>query len=568
MDYKTVSAAPEWIKSSKIYIFIIFAFLILFPENIFAGNDAQGISWIFLTINCLGGLALFLYGMEIMSDSLKKSAGSKMKDILSKVTQNRFSALLAGIFITATIQSSSATTAILISLVQAELIKFTQTLGVILGADIGTTITVQLIAFKFSEYLYGIIALGFILKILGKKDHIKNIGAIMLGFGLLFLGMKTMSGTMAPLQQLPIITETLKTLSNPILGILVVTFIAAIIQASGAFMGIIILLAGQGVINLEIAIPLMFGANIGTCITAGLARIGTTPERKKRAKSEAQFNFSIERDIANAHTIFNVALAFIFIFFTGAFAWVVNKILPYKKEEKVLDLRTQYLDDKVLNTPTVALQLARKEISRMADLLEVMLSESIILFTKKGEMKDKLYPELSLIEGLDRRENLIDFLEDETGKYLNKIGQQTITPAQFDETSGMRTILRKTERIGDIIHRHILFLYYEKQKLKYDFSPDGKKELLEFNQKICEQLNRLQRAFAQTDPGEAKRITTEDQKYCLLSSKIEQQHKDRVLKGIQESKETHEIHWKLLDAMKRINRHTCEIADVILSANW
>ncbi|OGF28067.1 hypothetical protein A2331_02980 [Candidatus Falkowbacteria bacterium RIFOXYB2_FULL_34_18] len=560
----------------------------------FAGNDAQGISWIFLTINCLGGLALFLYGMEIMSDSLKKSAGSKMKDILSKVTQNRFSALLAGIFITATIQSSSATTAILISLVQAELIKFTQTLGVILGADIGTTITVQLIAFKFSEYLYGIIALGFILKILGKKDHIKNIGAIMLGFGLLFLGMKTMSGTMAPLQQLPIITETLKTLSNPILGILAGTFITAIIQASGAFMGIIILLAGQGVINLEIAIPLMFGANIGTCITAGLASIGTSREAKRVAIAHAifkiagvaifyffipqfidlirylsaQFNFSIERDIANAHTIFNVALAFIFIFFTGAFAWVVNKILPYKKEEKVLDLRTQYLDDKVLNTPTVALQLARKEISRMADLLEVMLSESIILFTKKGEMKDKLYPELSLIEGLDRRENLIDFLEDETGKYLNKIGQQTITPAQFDETSGMRTILRKTERIGDIIHRHILFLYYEKQKLKYDFSPDGKKELLEFNQKICEQLNRLQRAFAQTDPGEAKRITTEDQKYCLLSSKIEQQHKDRVLKGIQESKETHEIHWKLLDAMKRINRHTCEIADVILSANW
>src|SRR3989339_414428 len=212
MDYKTVSAAPEWIKSSKIYIFIIFAFLILFPENIFAGNDAQGISWIFLTINCLGGLALFLYGMEIMSDSLK-------------------------------------------------------------------------------------------------------------------------------------------TLSNPILGILAGTFITAIIQASGAFMGIIILLAGQGVINLEIAIPLMFGANIGTCITAGLASIGTSREAKRVAIAHAifkiagvaifyffipqfidlirylsaQFNFSIERYIANAHTIFNVALAFIFIFFTGAFAWVVNK---------------------------------------------------------------------------------------------------------------------------------------------------------------------------------------------------------------------------------------------------
>jgi len=270
-----------------------------------AGNPkADEISWAFLVIGLVGGLALFLYGMEKMSEGLKKSAGNKMRSILAALTKNRVIGLLVGVFVTMVIQSSSATTVMLVSFVQAELMSFAQSLGVILGADIGTTITAQLIAFKLTDYALLMIAVGFGLRMFAKQDNIRHIGDVILGFGILFFGMKLMSDAMKPLRSYPGFINLMQGLENPLLGLLVGTVFTALIQSSSAFTGVLIVLAQQNLITLEAGIPMLFGANIGTCITAGLASIGMSREAKR---------------VALAHVLFKIAGVLLFIFWIPSF---------------------------------------------------------------------------------------------------------------------------------------------------------------------------------------------------------------------------------------------------------
>jgi len=218
-----------------------------------------------------------------MSDGLKKSAGNKMRAILAALTQNRVIAFIVGAFVTMVIQSSSATTVMLVSFVQAELMGFAQAMGVILGADIGTTITAQLIAFKLTDYALVMIIIGFIVRMLGKTDYVKHMGDALLGFGILFFGMKLMSDAMKPLRTYPEFIDLMKGLENPLAGLLIGTAFTALIQSSSAFTGIVIVLSQQQLITLETGIPLIFGANIGTCITAGFASIGMSRDAKRVA---------------------------------------------------------------------------------------------------------------------------------------------------------------------------------------------------------------------------------------------------------------------------------------------
>ena len=310
---------------------------------------ARESSWVFYLVSGLiGGLALFLFGMEMMSEGLKKTAGSKMRNILSTITNNRFIAVGVGAFITMIIQSSSATTVMLVSFVQAQLMTFAQSLGIILGASIGTTITAQLIAFKLTDYSLLIVGIGFTLVFISKSKKLKNIGEGILGFGILFLGMWLMSDSMYPLRTYEPFIDLLLKLENPILGILIGTIFTALIQSSSAFIGIVIVLGSQGLITLEAAIPLLLGSNFGTSITAGLASINSGREAKRVALAHSLFkvmglilfawwiptfaelirtfspmegvditspgNFdAIPRQIANAHTFFNIILTIVLL---------------------------------------------------------------------------------------------------------------------------------------------------------------------------------------------------------------------------------------------------------------
>ena len=583
---------------SLLKILVVFSFLILNP--IFAGSSqpSGSFSWSVLIMTLAGGLALFLYGMEKMSEGMKKSAGDRMRNILSALTSNRFIAMFVGAFVTMVIQSSSATTVMLVSFVQAQLMTFVQSLGVILGADIGTTITAQLVAFKLTDYALLMIAVGFAMTMLSKKDSTKYIGEAILGFGILFFGMKLMSDAMRPLRTFQPFIDLLKGLENPLLGLLVGTLFTALVQSSSAFTAIVIVLAQQGLLTLEAGIPLVMGANIGTCINAGLASIGTSREAKRVAIAHVMFKIGgvllfifwiptfagiirsispasvgldgidklaseTPRQIANAHTIFNVSLALFFLPFTTMFANLIMKIYPERKQEKGIQPATWHLDDKAISTPAMAIDLARNEISRMSKIFGRMLEAIIEPFKSNDPQQDKKYPQLSLVEGIEMREEKLDFLEEHIVIYLRKIGRQELSGRQIQEVYGMMSIVNDIESIGDIIEKNMIPLIAKKSVLNTDFSKEGKEELNIFHTKICKQVSRLKDAFSELDPERARQIMAKEEKYSDLETEYRTRHLERLHEEREESIETHEIHMELMDLLKQINVYTGDIAKTI-----
>lgn len=563
--------------------------------------DAKGqteISWWGLTMTLFGGLALFLYGMEKMSAGMKKAAGDSMRSILSALTNNRYMGLLVGAFVTMIIQSSSATTVMLVSFVQAGLMTFVQSLGVILGADIGTTITAQLVAFKLTDYALLMIALGFAFMMFGRNENQKNIGESILGFGILFYGMKLMSDAMYPLRTYEPFINTLSHLENPLLGLLVGAAFTALIQSSSAFTGIIIVLAQQGLLSLDAGIPLIMGANIGTCITAGLASIGASREAKRVAMAHVMFkivgvllfifwipwfadiiraispvstevgmdNLSavVPRQIANAHTIFNVGLALVFIPFTGVFANIILKIFPDVEDERDLTIATWHLDESAIETPALALDLARSEIARMAKITGRMLDGFIQPFLHDDPGMDGVHPQLTVMEGIEMRERKLDFLEKKIKKYLLQIGQEQLSDTQIAEVFGMITVSSQMESIGDIMERNMRSLVTKKRGLQLDFSDEGKNELIKYNTKVCKQFSRLEKTFSELDPKRAKKVMVKEEKYLNLEVQYRESHFQRLYAAREETVETDAIHSELLDMMKQINLHTGEIAKIIL----
>jgi len=572
---------------------IITLVLTFFPADIlFAADRAAGeISWSFLIIGLFGGLALFLYGMEEMSEGMKKSAGNKMRSVLAALTKNRIIGLMVGAFVTMVIQSSSATTVMLVSFVQAGLMSFVQSLGVMLGADIGTTITAQLIAFKLTDYALLMIAIGFGMRMIARSENIKNIGYVVLGFGLLFYGMKLMSDAMKPLRTYPDFIELLKGLENPLLGLLVGTLFTALIQSSSAFTGILIVLAQQGLITLEAGIPLIFGANIGTCITAGLASIGTSREAKRVALAHVifkvagvalfffwipslaefirtiagHFHSSTARQIANAHTIFNVSLGLLFLPCTSIFASLVTRMLPDRKQDMDLQPATWHLDESQLLTPVVAIDLARAEISRVAKLLGRMQRAIIVPFLSDESRRDEFFPQLSLLDGIKMREEKINFLQKKITDYLLQVARQELSEEQSNEVYQMISIVKDMESIGDIIDRNMIPMIPKKHILESDFSHEGKEELLIYHEKVCQQLHLLMEAFAERSPDKARIIMAKERKYLDLESQYRIRHLERIRHQRKESLETHTVHLELMDLMKQIIVYSSNIAQTFLA---
>jgi phosphate:Na+ symporter len=596
-------------------MFFTLLFFFLCTRFSFADESLSGeIPWGFLVIGLFGGLALFLYGMEKMSEGMKKSAGNRMRAILATLTRNRVVALLVGAFVTMVIQSSSATTVMLVSFVQAELMSFVQSLGVILGADIGATVTAQLIASKLTDYALLMIVIGFAMRLFAKKEEIKYIGEAILGFGILFFGMKLMSDAMKPLRTYPEVIDLMKGLENPLMGLLVGTVFTALIQSSSAFAGLVIVLAQQGMITLEAGIPMVFGANIGTCVTAGLACIGTSREAKRVALAHVLFKIAgvilfvfwipvfadlvrmitiyigggAARQIANAHTLFNVGLGLGFLPFTTIFAAFILKIFPDREEIAGIKPVAWHLDDSMISTPDFAIGLARTEISRMAKLLERMLRAVIVPFISDADLirreegfsksearllikelptQDEIYPQLTLLEGIEMRETKIDFLDEKVGNYLIQIARQELSSDQANEIYGMVSITNDMESIGDIIHKNMIPLIKKKQALKTDFSEEGKEELMIYHVKVCKQIRRLEEAFHERDLERAQRIMEKEPKYLDLESKYRLQHLERILHNRRESVETHEVHMELMDHLKQISVYTANIAKTFLATS-
>ena len=565
-------------------------------------GNASSVPWFFVLMGLFGGLVLFLYGMEKMSEGLKKSAGKGMRNILSALTNNRFIGLAVGAFVTMVIQSSSATTVMLVSFAQAQLISFGQSLSVILGANIGTTVTAQLIAFKLTDYAFLIIVIGFALTIFSKKEWYKYLGESLLGFGILFLGMKIMADSMSPLRDYEPFIELMKNLEIPLYGLIIGAIFTALIQSSSAFTGIVIVLAQQGLLSLEAGIPLLLGANIGTCVTAGLASIGASREAKRVALAHVIFNTAgaiiflfwipyfadlvrwvspvsnaegiqklaseTPRQIANAHTIFNVSVAFVFLPFTSLLSKAVLKILPKKESEAAIEVFTWHLDEKAISTPSLAIDLCHAEVGRMAKILRRMLRAILHPLLNEEEGTDNIHKHLTIIEGIEMREEKIDFLHEKITGYLLKIGQEELSEEQAKEVVNLISIVRDMEAIGDIIHRNMFPLIAKKKALSFDFSQEGQKEITQYHLKIYKQLTRLEETFSEHKLKKAEKIVKKEIKYADLQAEFKIHHLERLQENRQETIATHEIHMEIMDNLKQISVYVTEIARSVVNVDY
>lgn len=440
-------------------------------------------------IDLIGGLGLFLYGMKLMGDGLENAAGEKLKGILEKITSNRFLGIIVGAFVTAVIQSSSATTVMVVSFVNAGLMTLMQAAGVIMGANIGTTITAQLVAFKLDDIAPLVIGIGTIYLLTARNKKSRDIAGIVLGFGLLFLGMGLMSGAMKPLAKEPWFEGIILRLSSNIfLGILAGVFLTALVQSSSATTGILIALATSGGITMNLAMPVILGCNIGTCVTSLLAAVGANRIAKKAALIHVLFNIigvvifipflrpfirliestdatNIARQIANAHTIFNVTVTVVLVLFTKQLVMLVNKLMP--GEDVIEKDGPIYIEQSFLNTPIVAKGQVTLETLRMANKAKENVELAMDVLKEADDKK---------MDKIIKNEKLINKLEKEITAYLVQLSQLELPEEDIKSFAPTYHIINDIERIGDHAE-NIAELALEKNNNKVKFEDEVIEEI-------------------------------------------------------------------------------------------
>ena len=431
-----------------------------------------------IVFGLLGGLAMFLYGMNSMSDALQKAAGEKMKRILGFLTKNPLMGALAGALVTAVLQSSSATTVMVIGFVSAGLMSLPQAISVIFGANIGTTMTAQLMAFKISNYIYPIIFIGFIMNFVFKKEKIRNVGMVIFSFGLLFEGIEVMGGVMKPLASSAIFVDLMGKVSEiPVLGVVLGAVMTLVVQSSSATIAVLQNFASQpgpdgihSVIGLAGAIPILFGDNIGTTITALLASIGQSKNAKRTAIAHSTFNITgtilfmflirplaafvqwispkgdeldiISRQIANAHTTFNVACTLIWLPLIPVMVKIVKFIIRGEDKKNSEGFVAKYLDDKAMSQPAAAIYMAAKEISRLSVHAGKMIGAMKNALEKRNitDIRDKYVDEHDKVKELQNI--IVDFI-------TKLISSGNLTEKQAEQAAGLMVVSNNIERIAD-----------------------------------------------------------------------------------------------------------------------
>ena len=435
-----------------------------------------------IAMGLFGGLALFLAGMEQMSQALKEVAGEKMSNVLAKLTRNRFMAAGTGAFVTAIIQSSSVTTVLVVGFISAGIMNLGQSVGVIMGANIGTTITAQIVAFKVTKYAMLLIAVGFGMNFFSDKEKMRQYGAMVMGLGLIFFGMGLMSDATNPLRSYEPFIQLMQSMSNPVLGILVAAVFTALVQSSSATTGIVIVLATQGFITLEAGIALAFGANVGTCVTALLATLGKPRVAMQAATVHVLFNVigvvvwipligflatvvrevspsspdlvgvarlaaETPRQIANAHTIFNIANTLLFIWFTVPLAALVQKLVPERPEKLPERAQPIYLDEVYLEAPGLALDRIRLELVRLGEgIIETM--DKAVNSIARGTRED-LNEIVSMNDDSSR-------LYDSIVAYMARVSQLGLSSEQTKLLTQLSAALNTVDNMGDTIATNLV----------------------------------------------------------------------------------------------------------------
>lgn len=431
------------------------------------------IDWFALGMGLFGGLALFLAGLDMLSEGLKKAAGQTLKRLLGKMTDNRLAGVFTGAFVTAVLNSSSVTTVLVVGFITAGVMTLPQSVGVIMGANIGSTMTAQLLAFNVSSYALLAVALGFFMTFTAKGERVKYPGMMIMGLGLVFFGMGIMSHAMAPMRTYEPFMTFLKNMERPFLGILAGALFTGLIQSSAATVGIAIAMASEGLLTLPAGIALALGANIGTCVTALLAAIGKPAEAVRAAVVHILFNIvgvliwlpfisylvdltvaispigtagAIPRQIANANTLFNVVNTLLFICFSHWFARIAVKLVPERPEKTGIVIEPLYLDESTLAVPALALDHVRREFGRMGRIAATMLSEMPHAVQEK---------DMDHVETIVMLDDKVDILEAAIFKFLSKIRQQCLTEEESKIHQDLMTATVNLESLADIIEKDL-----------------------------------------------------------------------------------------------------------------
>ncbi|OLC19239.1 MAG: hypothetical protein AUH33_06005 [Chloroflexi bacterium 13_1_40CM_68_21] len=522
----------------------------------------------------LGGTALLLYGVRLVGEGLQRAAGTRLRHVLSTLTGNRVKSLLVGAGVTAVLQSSSATTVMLVGFASAGLLTLRQTIGVILGADVGTTVTVQLLAFDLLELSPLVVFSGWLLYVSG-KGTVRYVGQAILGFGFLFLGMKLIHDGTAPLASSALVADLLSALTGqPLVLALFSAIFTALVRSSAAVIGLALSLASAGLMPLVGAIPVILGANIGTAATAVLAAVGQNAEARRVAAAHAAFKVigvviffpfigpfadlvrvtapDVQRQIANAHTIFNVALALLFLPFAGIAADVITRLIP---EGRRAEFGAIYLNPAVLDTPAVALGQALREVLRMGDIVLQSLRETLLVLERNDE---------ALMREVIARDDLIDRLEEDIKQYLVKLREQALTEEQAERETALIFVIVNLEEIGDVIDKNLMELAEKKIRGNHVFSAQGWREIADLHAKVVDNLELAMGALASGDREVADKVIRHKSVVNVMERQLRQAHIQRLHEGLRESIDTSSIHLDLLASLKRANSLITGIAYAVL----
>ena len=558
-----------------------------------AATGDAGLDWVQMVIQLAGGLALFLFGMDQMGESLKIVAGDKMRQILGKLTTNRLMGLVTGAAVTAIIQSSSVTTVMLVGFVTANLMSLSQAIGVILGADIGTTITAQIVAFPIKKYALLLVAGGFLMTFTSRKDDIRQYGILVMGLGLIFFGMAVMSGAMKPLRTFEPFIALMQNVSNPLVGILVSTAFTALIQSSSATMGIVIVLASQGLISLEGGIALALGANIGTCATAGLAALGKPREAVRVAVAHVTFKIvgvllivwfippfadlvrslspasehltgmdrlaaDTPRQVANAHTLFNVGIGFLFLPLAGVFArfceWVVPDRPITDTEEIAARYEPKYLDEVLLDTPALALERTQLEIGRIGERVSDMY---------EAFLEPTLAHDTDRLEEIAEMDAEVDALHGRIVEYLAQISSGELSRKETDALIRLMQAANQIEHMGDLIETNLVRLGQKLAEDDVSVSPMTADIIRDYHRKIGDALRQSTEAFRESDTNLARQVRRMKPEMAEFARNTVRHALNRLVADEPNRLQAYTREMELIENLTRIFRHTRRLAGLV-----
>jgi phosphate:Na+ symporter len=529
-------------------------------------------------IELLGGMAIFIYGLQLASEGLQKWAGDQLRRWLTALTERRLSGLLSGTLLATMLQSSTATVLMLMGFVNAGLLSLSQVMSLLLGAGIGTTVIVQVMSFKVSQAAMLIVVIGFAIISLGKRGRTRAAGRAALGVGLVFLGIQLATEATSPLQHNTLLLQVIEALgAQPVLGLVAGAGLTAMVQSSAVTLGLLLSLSFSGLLTLQTALPIVLGANLGNCVLPFMASMQASVDGKRVAWGYLLLRMSgvlggllllapfttlaawtaasLPHQIANAHTLFNILLAFVAMPFLPWGIALARWIVPEPPAGSTDKAYVRYLDEGALETPSLAFAQAVREVLRMAEMVQRMLAQVIVVF----ETNDR-----DLVNDISEADDYVDYLEHHIKLYLTKLSRSALTDEQAARELEVIAFTSDLETIGDIVDIDLMHLAKKKIRKGLEFSKEGTEEIRRFHARVIENLELSIAAFTSGDAELAQKLLRHKVRIAEMAQDLTEAHIQRLHQGLRESIETSSIHLDLLSNLKRINSQLSNIAHPVL----